>query len=93
MMTADRGERLPASWMTAADDDIMELVREHGNLSPKAVESFGGPRASHVSRRAALLCDYGLLTRIYRGLFGMTDKGRWYLDGRLDASALSADES
>jgi len=80
--------RQPAEWMTPSDDRILELVRENGNLTPKAIDDFGGPSRQYTSSRCATLADHGLLERVHRGLYGITDKGRAYLDEDLDASTL-----
>jgi Mn-dependent DtxR family transcriptional regulator len=80
--------RQDADWMVKADDRILELTREHGNLTPGAIEKLGGPVSDHASRRARKLARYGLLTRIHRGLYSLTDEGRAYLDEELDASEL-----
>lgn len=96
-MSAVTGEpdemRKSAEWMAPSDDRILELIREHGNLTPGAIEALGGPVSDHASRRARKLAKYGLLEQIHRGLYGITDKGRAYLDEELDASTLEADES
>lgn len=80
--------RQPADWMYPADDRILELIRDHGNLTPGAISELGGPSRSHASRRCAELAEYGLLTKISRGLYGITDEGVQYLDEDLDASEL-----
>lgn len=80
--------REPAEWMTPSDDRILELIREYGNLTPKAIEDFGGPVRQHASIRCAKLVQYGLLEKVHRGLYGITDKGEAYLDEELDASEL-----
>jgi len=80
--------RESADWMVPSDDRILELIREHGNLTPKAIEAFGGPVRQHASRRCAKLTEYGLLNRVYRGLYGITDTGEAYLDEELDAGEL-----
>ena len=80
--------RESADWMTPSDDRILELIREYGNLTPTAIEDFGGPVRQHASRRCAKLAKYGLLKRVHRGLYGITDEGRAYLDEELDASEL-----
>lgn len=80
--------RQSAEWMTPSDDRILELIREHGNLTPIAIDDFGGPVRQHASRRCAKLAEYGLLQRVHRGLYGLTDEGRAYLDEELDASEL-----
>ncbi len=84
--------RQPAEWMTPSDDRILELIREHGNLTPKAIDDFGGPTRQHTSGRCAELVEYGLLERVHRGLYGITDAGESYLDEELDASELEPTE-
>lgn len=87
--TADTSNmRQAAEWMTPADDRILELIREHGNLTPKAVDDFGGPSRQYTSSRCAKLAEYGLLNRVHHGLYGITDEGEAYLDEELDASTL-----
>jgi Mn-dependent DtxR family transcriptional regulator len=74
--------------MVPSDNAILELLREHGNLTPQAVEDFGGPSAGHAQDRLPELAKYGLVVRISRGLYRITDDGRAYLDEDLDASTL-----
>jgi hypothetical protein len=80
--------RKSADWMVPSDDRILELLREHGNLTPQAVEDFDGPTAGHAQDRLPLLTEYGLTKRISRGLYRISDKGIAYLDEELDASEL-----
>jgi len=80
--------RQDADWMVPSDDRILELVREHSNLTPTAIEELGGPTAGHARNRCPKLAEYGLLRRISRGLYGITDEGLAYLDEELDASTL-----
>lgn len=82
--------RQSAEWMVISDDRILELIREHGNLTPGAIEALGGPVSEHATRRAKKLVEYGLLEKIHRGLYGLTDEGRAYLDEDLDASELES---
>jgi len=78
--------REPAEWMAPADDRILELISEHGNLTPLAIEELGGP--SHARNRCPKLAQADLLKRISRGLYGITDKGEAYLAGELDVDDL-----
>ncbi len=80
--------RKAAEWMVPSDDRILELIREHGNLTPQAINELGGPVPDHASTRCSKLVKHGLLTRISRGLYGITDGGLAYLDEELDASTL-----
>nr|WP_049942153.1 PhiH1 repressor [Haloterrigena turkmenica] len=80
--------RQPAEWMQPVDDRILEIFRDHGNLTPAAVEKFGGPSSSHASRRCKQLARYGLLEQIVTGLYAITEEGEAYLDEEFDASEL-----
>jgi hypothetical protein len=85
--------RQPADWMVPSDNRILELLREHGNLTPRAIEDFGGPVTGHAQDRLPKLAKYGLAERISRGLYRLTEEGAAYLDEELDASTLEPDES
>lgn len=92
MVAQPEDMRQRGEWMVPSDDAILELVREHGNLTPQAIDELGGPSAQHAGIRCRELAQYGLLRQISRGLYGMTDDGLAYLDEELDASELSPDE-
>jgi hypothetical protein len=77
--------------MVPADDRIMELIREYGNLTPSALDEKGGPVRQYASERCSTLAEYGLLVQVHRGLYGITDDGRAYLNEELDASTLDPD--
>lgn len=74
--------------MNPIDDQILELMRDEGNLTPRAVEDFGVTVSDHAGDRLAELADHGLVERISRGLYRLTEEGRAYLDEELDASTL-----
>lgn len=80
--------RQPAEWMVPSDDRILELLQDEGNLTPTAIEDFGGPVKGHARDRLPILNRYGLVTRISRGLYRITDDGEAYLRGDLNASTL-----
>jgi predicted transcriptional regulator of viral defense system len=84
--------RQSAEWMVPSDDRILELVREHGNLTPTAIEDLGGPTAGTARNRCPKLAEYGLLERISRGLYNITEEGEAYLDEELDAGDLERRE-
>lgn len=86
--------RQRADWQNPVDDQILELMRDEGNLTPRAVEDFGVSVSDHAGDRLSILRRYGLVERISRGLYRLTDDGRAYLDEELDASTLEpVDES
>jgi len=47
--------------------------------------------SDHAGDRLSVLASHGLVERISRGLYRLTDAGHAYLDGRLDAAGLEAD--
>ncbi|MDB2283690.1 PhiH1 repressor [Halorubrum ezzemoulense] len=85
--------RQPADWMVPSDDRILELIREYGNLTPIAIEAKGGPVRQYASERCGVLARHGLLEQVHRGLYGLTDDGRAYLDEELDAAELEPTDS
>ena len=78
--------------MEPVDDRILEAIREHGNLTPRAVEHFDVTTREHASRRCKELAKYGLLDRMVHGLYAITDEGLAYLEEDLDASELESSE-
>jgi len=95
MATAEssRVVREPADWMARADDRILEVIRDEGNMTPLALSREGERERLDIGRKYAgircrELADYGLLERVDRGLYRITDKGLAYLDEELDASEL-----
>lgn len=88
--------REPADWMKPADDRILEAVRQEGNLTPLAASEEGEVERVSIGRKYAgirmrELSNYGLLRRVDKGLYGLTDEGHAYLNEELDASTLSAE--
>lgn len=80
--------RQRADWMKPVDDQILELMRDEGNLTPRAVDDFGVAVSDYAGDRFSVLRRYGLVERISRGLYRLTDDGRAYLDEELDAAEL-----
>jgi len=86
--------RKSAEWMSQpADDRILEVVREEGNMTPLALSRDGQVSRIDIGRkwageRCRKLAKYGLLRTIDKGLYGITDEGIVYLDEELNASKL-----
>nr|WP_223301521.1 winged helix-turn-helix domain-containing protein [Haladaptatus sp. R4] len=83
--------------MTKSDPAILEFFGEQGIAMPPAVVSFNIEGISHptVKRRMPILAEEGLLEKIEekRGYYRITEKGRQYLAGDLDADELEKDGS
>jgi len=74
--------------MTQVDEAILETMREEGNLTPRALEELDVTVANYARDRLSNMAKYGLVERISRGLYRLTDSGRAFLDEDLDASEL-----
>ena len=80
------------SWMTKSDPAILEILQESGLELPPAVISHNVVGVSHptVKRRLPILKEHGLVEKAdeKRGYYRITDRGRAYLAGELDADEL-----
>lgn len=84
--------RKRGDWMTPMDDYILELLEEEGQYTPSVIADKLDYHPKSVGRRCRELQRRGLLRNIRRGLYQITDDGRDYLAGDLDASEVEADE-
>lgn len=89
--------RQPADWMVPADGRILETIREEGNMTPLALSREGEQPRLDIGRKYAgircrKLAKFGLLGKVEKGLYRLTDEGRAYLDEELDASTLEPAE-
>ena len=84
------------SWMTKSDPALLEFFAETDIAMPPAVVSYNIDGVSHptVKRRLPMLADNGLLKKVDddRGYYRITDLGRSYLAGDLEADDLEPDE-
>lgn len=81
--------RKRAEWMRPADEHIMEVMRDEGNMTPQALEEFDVAAANYARDRLSELARYGLVERLSRGLYRLTGEGEAFLDEELDASELT----
>ncbi|WP_345780647.1 helix-turn-helix domain-containing protein [Haloplanus pelagicus] len=86
--------RQPAPWMQLPlDERILEALDSSGLILSPAVISINIDKSrSEVNRRLSTLVEYGLVTRVQRGYYEITETGQQYLAGELDASTLSESE-
>jgi len=84
--------RQRADWMRPVDERILETMRDEGNLTPRAVADFDVTSQSHASDRLSTLSKYGMVKRISRGLYRLTDEGEAFLNEELDASELERED-
>lgn len=75
------------------DERILEALDSSGLILSPAVISINIDKSrSAVNRRLSTLVEYGLVTRVQRGYYEITETGQQYLAGELDASTLSDPE-
>lgn len=82
--------RYSADWMTIADERILEHLNEMETDTPKKMASSGRVRFSrqYIGERCRKLASYGLLKHLGNGVYRITESGKQYLNGEVDASGL-----
>ena len=82
------------SWMTQTDDRLLETLEDSNLvLSPRVLAFNTDYSRHHVSRRLAELKDANLVERVEEGMYRITDRGRAYLAGELDAAEFEKDNT
>ena len=84
--------RQRADWMRPIDEHILETMRDEGNMTPQALDEFDVAAANYARDRLSEMARYGLVERLSRGLYRLTDAGESFLDEELDASELDVSE-
>jgi len=90
-----RRPRVP--WMTNADDRILEFLQNDPNreivATPRVIAENIDFNRGYVTQRLSELLEQGLVE--YRdkdsGIYAITERGRAYLDGELNADELERD--
>ncbi|MCL9818383.1 MarR family transcriptional regulator (plasmid) [Natronocalculus amylovorans] len=79
--------------MTQGDDRILETLESSGLvLSPSVIAYNTDYTRNYINKRMRKLLNKGLVERHTEGLYSITDKGRAYLKGEIDASELEDSE-
>lgn len=85
--------RRPGEWMQMPTDDrILEALDSGLKLTPAMIAENIGRSREQVQRRLSELQGRGLVERPKRGYYLITDEGRAYLTGDLDADDLEGDD-
>lgn len=75
--------RHPAEWMTPMDDQILELFHTAELvITPSIIAYNTGYSRGEVNRRLTELQEHGLVEKVERGKYRMTNKGEQYLEGQ-----------
>ena len=81
------------SWMTNADDTILDFFEDHAIALPPAAVAYNIDFSySHVRNRMRTLAAHDLLQKVdeEKGYYEITDRGIAYLAGELDARELES---
>ena len=84
------------SWMTRADDAILELLQEAGIAANPSTIAFNIDYDNrYVSQRCRKLADNGLVERVHetKAMYQITELGNRYLRGELQAYDLELEEN
>lgn len=85
--------RYPGDWMQLPTDErILEVLSRDLILSPAVIAKNIDRTREQVNRRLAVLVSAGLVVRVERGYYEITELGEQYLAGELDASDLEPEE-
>ena len=76
-------------WMNQTDNRVLDLLEESDLILSPAVAAINLDYSRNwVSRRMSKLEDAGLIEKVDGGYYQITDRGRAYLEGELDADDL-----
>jgi len=80
-------------WMSPADYEILLFFEEHDiTVSPKVLGENIGYDRQYVSKRCRELTESGVLEQRGTGLYGLSDVGKKFLAGEIDASDLEKND-
>jgi len=83
--------RPDVSWMTRADDRILEFYNETSISAPPTVVAYNIDMSeTHIKRRISTLRDHGLLTKVNqeKGYYRIAQLGEQYLSGEAERAEL-----
>jgi Mn-dependent DtxR family transcriptional regulator len=80
-------------WMTRSDDRTLKFLAEKEIVASASVIAVNiDYNPSYLSRRCRKLAAAGLLERVDKSNYGLTDLGERYLSGDVDPEAVTLDE-
>ena len=80
-------------WMTRSDDRILEFLAEKEIVASASVIAINiNYNPSYISRRCRKLTAAGLLTRVEKSNYQLTDLGERYLSGEIDPDDVEIDD-
>lgn len=85
--------RQRADWMVPSDDAILEYLADAGEVPPAVIGRNIDSHPNYVGERCRTLTEYELADRREDGYYALTEYGRRYLSGDLDATQLTSDSN
>lgn len=93
LLSEPRELRKPAEWMVPMDDAILELFHSSDLVLTPAIIAYNIDYSrEEVNRRLSTLEEHGLIERVERGKYRITDHGEQYLRGQLHVALLDERE-
>lgn len=84
--------RSPSDWMAPMDDRILELFHSSDLVLTPAIIAYNIDHSrEEVNRRLSELEEHGLVERVERGKYRITELGEEYLHGQLHVSLLESE--
>jgi len=81
------------SWMSPIDYEILEFFDSHDiQASPQVISANIGYDRNYTGKRCRNFTEYNILERHENGLYELTDDGRSFLAGEIDADELDEPE-
>lgn len=79
--------RKSASWMVRADERILEYLVETDSTTPTEIAELEFIHVSrpHLSERLSTLSEHGLVDALGNGVYQLSPRGWYYLDGAYNA--------
>lgn len=74
--------------MKAPDPYVLEYLAEEGPTSPKALSDELPFSRGYLNTRCQDLADHGMVMNIGNGMYQIKERGKEWLNGDFDASAL-----
>ncbi len=83
--------RKRADWWVLVDDMILEYLRDESSGTPKTISEEINKSQGYVNQRCSELASYGLVRKVARGVYVLTEDGELYLNEELNVADLELD--
>lgn len=77
-----------ADWMNPIDERILEYLRDEGVGTPNKIADHLSKHNNYIGERCRKMLDHGLVERVDRGVYIISNKGEDWLDEKIGSDAL-----